>query len=516
MNKLLRSSAFTLAFSYVAFGIAALVLFAAPLWYAWQVTIQESRTEVLRADIQRLSEVFRREDAPGLAAFIDNRVGMQIPGERILLLTDSNLQRLAGNLPEWPGGIPREPGTYTLPVNLSGRQTRAMFVHTVLPGGYNLLVGRDQSLFASLAPRFWYGLAAAVAVLSIAGALGGLMIRRAVLVRVDGIRQTVLAIVQGDWGHRLPTRTTSDELDTLSRTINGMLDQIEQLLHGVRDVSNSIAHDLRTPLAELRSRLEELSLTRPGPDETFAEVDGAVADVDRVIRIFNALLRLAEIDMGMRRSGFVPVSAADIARQAVDFYLPAAELKGISLSYGGKGPADISGDPVLLAQALGNLIDNALKYTSDGGLISVEVQTLADGKVWISVADDGPGIPDEEKPKVPTRFYRGDASRGTPGVGLGLTLVESVAKLHGGVLELADNNPGLRVHMVIPGQAAGGLQSARAQPGAVAEPPGVTGSAAVAGASTAAGQHTPAGTSEVAGPPGAPEAAHSLRIRSVS
>jgi hypothetical protein len=171
---------------------------------------------------------------------------------------------------------------------------------------------------------------------------------------------------------------------------------------------------------------------------------------------------------------------------------------------------------VLLAQALGNLIDNALKYTSDGGLISVEVQTLADGKVWISVADDGPGIPDEAKPKVPTRFYRGDASRGTPGVGLGLTLVESVAKLHGGVLELADNNPGLRVHMVIPGQAAGGLQSARAQPGAVAEPPGVTGSAAVAGASTAAGQHTPAGTSEVAGPPGAPEAAHSLRIRSVS
>jgi signal transduction histidine kinase len=241
-----------------------------------------------------------------------------------------------------------------------------------------------------------------------------------------------------------------------------------------------------------------------------------VADVDRVIRIFNALLRLAEIDTGMRRSGFVPVSAADIARQAVDFYLPAAELKGISLSYGGKGPADISGDPVLLAQALGNLIDNALKYTSDGGLISVEVQTLADGNVWISVADDGPGIADEEKPKVPTRFYRGDASRGTPGVGLGLTLVESVAKLHGGVLELADNNPGLRVHMIIPAQAAGALKSARPQPGAVVEPPAVTGSAAVVGPAAAAGQHTPAGAPEVTVPSGAAEAAHNLRIRSVS
>jgi len=513
MNKLLRSSAFALAFSYVAFGIAALVLFAAPLWYAWQVTIQESRTEVLRADIQRLSEVFHREGAPGLASFIDNRVGMQIPGERLLLLTDATLHRLAGNLSQWPGGIPPEPGTYTLPVNLSGRQTHAMFVHTVLPGGYNLLVGRDLSLFASLAPRFWYGLAAAVAVLSIAGALGGLMIRRAVLVRVDGIRQTVLAIVQGDWSHRLPTKTASDELDTLSGTINGMLDQIEQLLHGVRDVSNSIAHDLRTPLAELRSRLEELSLTRPGPEETFAQIEGAVADVDRVIRIFNALLRLAEIDTGMRRSGFVPVSAADIARQAVDFYLPAAELKGISLSFRGNGLADISGDPVLLAQAIGNLIDNALKYTSDGGLITVEVQSQADGNVWITVADDGPGIPDEEKPKVSTRFYRGDASRGTPGVGLGLTLVASVAKVHGGALELADNNPGLRANMIIPAQppgATGALLSTRAQPAAPAE--------STAGMDPSAGTGPPAAAepSEVAVPPGAAPAAHNLRIRSVS
>src|SRR5512140_1717301 len=114
MNKLLRSSAFTLAFGYVAFGIAALVLFAAPLWYAWQVTIQDSRTEVLRADTQRLSEVFRREGATGLAAFIDNRVSMQIPGERILLLTDPGLNRVAGNLPRWPSVIPPTSGIYVL------------------------------------------------------------------------------------------------------------------------------------------------------------------------------------------------------------------------------------------------------------------------------------------------------------------------------------------------------------------------------------------------------------------
>jgi signal transduction histidine kinase len=237
-----------------------------------------------------------------------------------------------------------------------------------------------------------------------------------------------------------------------------MLDQIEQLINGIRNVSNSIAHDLRTPLAELRSRLEELSLTRPNTEETFAEVDGAVADVDRVIRIFNALLRLAEIDTGMRRSGFVQVNANELVAEVVEFYSPAAELKGVTLSFTSNGPVLVSGDPTLLAQAVGNLIDNALKYAGERpttphistvGVVKVEVQSLADSAVEICVADDGPGIPDTEKPKVAQRFYRGDTSRGTPGVGLGLSLVQAVAKLHGGTLELTDNHPGLRARMVI-------------------------------------------------------------------
>jgi signal transduction histidine kinase len=504
MNKFLRSSAFTLAFGYVAFGIAALILFAAPLWYAYYVTLQDARREGLRTDSQRLTEIFRRQGVSGLSTYIDNRVGMQIPGERILLFADSTLHPLSGNLPSWPASVPAESGEYDLPITLSGSNTRAMFVENELPGGYRLLVGRDQALFAPLAARFWFGLAAAIAVLSIAGVVGGLMIRRAVLMRVDGIHNTVQAIVRGDWSHRLPTKAASDELNTLSMTINGMLDQIEQLLHGVRDVSNSIAHDLRTPLAELRSRLEELSLTRPEAEETFAEIDGAVVDVDRVILIFNALLRLAEIDTGMRRSGFVPVNAADVARQAVDFYLPAAELKGVTLSYRGTGPGHLSGDPVLLAQAIGNLIDNALKYTSAGGAISVEVHELADSSVQITVADDGPGIPDEEKPKVSARFYRGDASRGTPGVGLGLTLVASVAKVHSGALELGDNHPGLRATMVIAAQTAGALPTvlASADPAEAGEN-AVTGAANVGATSAHGGSRAAAD-------------AHNLRIRSVS
>ena len=449
MSKVIRSTTFALSFGYIAFGVVALVLFAAPLWYAWQVTMEDGRSDILHADTQRLTDVFHREGATGLKTFIDARVGMQLPAERILLLADGSLHRIAGNLTQWPATVPAQPGMYTVTLDLSGNPTESVVVRTALPGGYNLLVGRDVAKFAPLTRHFWSGLAGALVVLSIAGVLGGVMIRRAILARIHSIRQTVLAIVQGDLSHRLPSLSSGDELETLSHTINGMLDQIEQLINGIRDVSNSIAHDLRTPLAELRSRLEELSLTRPSDEETFAEIDGAVADVDRVIRIFNALLRLAEIDTGMRRSGFVQVNANELAAEVVEFYSPAAEVKGVTLSFVSNGPMLVSGDPTLLAQAVGNLIDNALKYAGEQGLVNVEVQHRSDGLVEICVADGGPGIPDTEKPKVTQRFYRGDTSRGTPGVGLGLSLVQAVAKLHGGTLELIDNHPGLRARMIV-------------------------------------------------------------------
>jgi signal transduction histidine kinase len=451
---MIRSSALSLALGYVALGLTALVLFAAPLWYAWQVTIQDGRAEILQADAQRLTDIYKRDGADAVKTFIDTRVSMQIAGERILLLTDASLHPLAGNLHAWPATVPQTPGNYTIPVkgNNGDQQT---LVHVAILGSDYLLVGRDNALFQPLQTRFWYGLSAAVAVLCIAGLLVGLITRRALMSRVHSIRQTVSAIIHGDLKHRLPTHLNDDELNTLSLTINGMLDQIELLVHGVRNVSNSIAHDLRTPLAELRSRLEELSLIRPSTEETYAEIDGAVADVDRVIRIFDALLRLAEIDAGMRRSGFVSLDVSDLAANAVEFYEPAAELKDIDLRMRSNGPLLVSADPVLLAQALSNLIDNALKYAPQRGSIEVAVQKLDDLRAEISVSDNGPGIDDEEKTKVMQRFYRGDASRGTPGVGLGLSLVQAVAKLHGSTLELRDNGPGLRVVMTVPIEPSG-------------------------------------------------------------
>jgi len=229
-------------------------------------------------------------------------------------------------------------------------------------------------------------------------------------------------------------------------------DALIEVLNGVRNVSNAIAHDLRTPLTELRARLEVLilGLRKKGDEDTLSQLEVAMADVDRVIGIFNALLRLAEIDAGVRRSGFVESDVVTILSDAVEFYQPVAELRGISLSLLLCSQSEVLAvvDPLLLAQAIGNLIDNALKYAQENGEVEVSLCEREE-RVDITVSDDGPGIPAAERTKVTERFYRGDRSRGTPGVGLGLALVKAVATLHRGSLDFADNEPGLAATMSI-------------------------------------------------------------------
>jgi len=449
MIRLLRFSARNLGLGYIVLGIAVLALFATPLLFAWRHNIDTARIASLHEDSQRMEDIFQEDGPDALASAIEAEVGRRLATGRLVLFTDDSLLRIAGNLPAWPPAVPKSSGTYTLTINLGGSSIQAVLMGSTLPGGYNLLVGRDITRFRDLESLFWYGLAGASGTIVLLGVFGGWQIRRVLLSEVNGISQTASAIVEGDLSRRLPTNGGRDELDMLAQTVNRMLEQIEQLVHGVRNVSNAIAHDLRTPLAELRSRLEELSVTRPSPGETFAEIETAVADVDRVIGIFNALLRLAEIDTGARRSGFVQVDLAKIASEAAEFYQPVAEIKGITLTFTSSSELAVAGDPLLLAQAIGNLIDNALKFAQEKGTITVQAVERSDGTNEVAVADDGPGIPDDEKPKVTERFYRGDASRGTPGVGLGLSLVAAVAKLHGGVLELTDNHPGLRATLLM-------------------------------------------------------------------
>ena len=229
--------------------------------------------------------------------------------------------------------------------------------------------------------------------------------------------------------------------------------ELVESIDGVRHVSNAIAHDLRTPLAALRARLEAVLTDGLPPQEVLAQVEAALGDVDGVIDIFNALMRLAEIDAGVRRSGFVALDVGHLAGEALEFYLPVAELRGISLELDLAAGASLAahGDPQLLAQAVGNLLDNAIKFSGAGGTVQVTASHAAGEEgMAIAVRDQGPGIADADKPKVVQRFYRGDRSRATPGAGLGLALVAAVARLHGGRLELRDNLPGLAaiLHLV--------------------------------------------------------------------
>jgi signal transduction histidine kinase len=445
-----RFSALTVALAYVAVSLTVLLLFAIPIQYAWHEVVEERSTERLRDDAQRLQNVLQRHGVESMKAVIDAMVEAQPLGdEKFILLADQSWAPVAGNLPSWPRGIPLSNGTYALSLNLGKRSIPAIFVKTTLPDGTHLIVGRNTSKYKTVDMLFWLALTGAGGTVLVFAALGGLLIRRALLAEVHGISQTVSAIVAGDLSRRLPKRGDANELDILAQTVNRLLDQIELLIQGVRNVSNAIAHDLRTPLTELRSRLEELGVERPPPARTFLEIEEAVGDVDRVIAIFNALLRLAEIDNGARRSGFVVVDIAKVVGDAVDFYQPLAELKGIAISFQSAEGITASGDPLLLAQAIGNLIDNSLKYAVKGIRVNVARTERTDLTTTITVSDDGPGIPDVEKTKVIERFYRGDASRGTPGVGLGLSLVAAVAKLHGGELIFTDARPGLNATLLM-------------------------------------------------------------------
>lgn len=446
---LLRLSARNLALAYVLASLLVLAAFATPLWFAWRSTIDARRIELLQEDERRLVDIFETQGPEALRATLERRVTRGRTLDNFYVFADASHQRLAGNLPEWPASVPEKPGRYRVQVSSGGAARQAFVIFRELPGGYHLLVGGDNTPFRRMEGLFWWGLAASSAGILLLGALAAWAIRRELLARVQRVGQTASAIVAGDLAQRLPAEG-DDELELLSRTVNRMLDQIENLIGGVRNVSNAIAHDLRTPLAELRTRLEEISMSRLSREELAAELESAVGDVDRVIAIFNALLRLAEVDSGVRRSGFARVELDRVAREAMEFYEPVAEEKRITLEARLDAGLPVSGDAVLLSQAIGNLLDNAIKYAPGGSTIAIEGVRRTD-TVELTVADRGPGIADAEKPKVVERFYRGDASRGvTPGIGLGLALVAAAARLHGGLLRLSDNRPGLRASLLLP------------------------------------------------------------------
>jgi signal transduction histidine kinase len=448
MIKLLRSVSVRLALGYAGVFIASSLVLVGLLW--WQTTgyLDRETDAVILANKRAVGDRLRDFGLSGAMETIQDRITSG-DKEAIYLLVNPAFEPLAGNLNAWPAEVGYQTGWSDVTMLNTGHRHATRLLNVSLPGGFHLLIGRDVEEREQVRALILNGLAWATFATLLIAIMGAIVARRALSVRIDLIRRTATAIVEGDWGQRIPEGASGDEFDQLSRTINHMLEQLQSLLEGVRNVSNAVAHDLRTPLAEARTRLEDV--LRRGPcEDVAAGVEQAVNDIDRVIAMSNALLRLAEIDSGVRRSGFQEVELKEIAMEVIELYQPIANEKKIALTVELAAAPMVNGDPFLLAQAIGNLIDNAVKYTPLDGAIDVEIAPRAAGEIAITVTDNGPGIPDAEKERVTGRFYRGDASRGTSGVGLGLSVVAAVARLHGGALILTDNNPGLAASILLP------------------------------------------------------------------
>jgi signal transduction histidine kinase len=453
LRRLLETSTFRLALIYLAsFGISSLALLGF-LYYETAGFMARQTDETIQAEITGLAEQYRAEGISRLRDVIELRSG-QPHRSSVYLLIDPRGRHLAGNLPHWPDVQPGPDGrlNFAMDVTSDGetvQHRRARAASFLLPGGFGLLVGRDVEDRLQIEAQIRRTLGWGLALTLLLGLAGGFLMSRGMLGRVDAINRTTRRIMAGDLSQRIALKGSRDEFDQLAANLNAMLDQIERLLGGMRQVTDNIAHDLRTPLNRLRSRIEVALLQQPGRAEIRALLEATLADAQAMIATFNALLDIARAEAGSERGGFEEVDLTALGRDLADLYRPVAEDKQLKFEYHCVPGLAMRANRHLLAQALANLLDNAVKYTPPGGGVRLDVGRGASGPV-IAVTDSGPGIPEADRARVLQRFVRLDATRSTPGSGLGLSLVDAVAKLHGAELMLTDNRPGLKVSLAFP------------------------------------------------------------------
>ena len=452
---LLRTTTFRVALLYLGLFLASVLVILGLIYWFTAGFIERQTDETIAAEIAGLREQYRQRRLPGLIEVVNARSA--VPRTNTLyLVTTPTFAPLAGNLSDWPDAKPDADGWIEFeiadaPDEPGGGSHEARAVVFTLPGGYHLLVGRDTMERRHFQDRVLISLAWALLLTVGLGAAGGVLISRNVMHRIDAINQTTRQIMSGALQERMAVANNGDELDQLASNLNAMLDQIEHLMVGMRQVTDSVAHDLRTPLTRLRSRLEITLVEAGTEDEYRAAIREAISEADRLLGIFGALLSIAEAEAGTMQRGFQKVSLSDLARQMADLYEPAAEEAGLSFVSDIRAEPIALGNQQLLAQAIANLLDNALKYTPAGGCVTLTVKgPEGERGACVSVADTGPGIPAEQRESVLRRFVRLEASRSSPGNGLGLSLVDAVARLHGARLEMDDNNPGLIVSLVFP------------------------------------------------------------------
>jgi signal transduction histidine kinase len=472
LGKLFRTTAFRLTLAY----LLLFAFFAAALlgYFAWNTNrlINDQITTTVNAEMSELSELYQRRGLRGIVFAIENRALR--PGANLYLITTPAGQSVAGNVSSLAPGAMASTGWSETPYRRlddpDSSNHRALVKVEQLSSGFRLLIGHDLEERRRLFDIVGDAAKWSVLIVVVLGLGGGIFVSRRVLRKIDAITGTTQRIMAGDLSGRLPVGRSGDELDRLAENLNTMLERIEALMSGLKEVSDNIAHDLKTPLTRLRNRAEE-ALARAGNEAEYrAALESTIEESDGLIRTFNALLMIARAESGQARDNMTVFDAAEVAAGIHELYEPLAEDADLTLKVE-TSVAPLHGNRELISQALANLVENAIKYgkpeTGNGAVtpeILIEARREGD-QVLLSVADHGPGIPEADRKHATERFVRLEASRTLPGSGLGLSLASAVATLHGGGLRLDDNNPGLRVTLVLPaatGEALAG-QSANVQ-----------------------------------------------------
>jgi signal transduction histidine kinase len=455
-GNLFRTTAFKLSLFYLA--VFAITIFLTLGYVAWNANrlVHAQMISTIDAEITGLAEQFERGGTRRLVGVVNRR--SRSPGASLYLIATREGRPIAGNVEALSPELLARVGQHNIEYERVGDDGRPARVHRAivriyhLPGGSRLLVGRDieeqQRLGEIIRRAFGWSLL----LVGVFGGLGGWMVSKRMLKRVEDMTATTQSIMAGDLDGRLAIKGTGDELDRLALNLNAMLDRINELMNGMRQVSDNIAHDLKTPLTRLRNRADEALRSAENPEELRAALESAIEESDNLIRVFNALLMIARLEAGNAIDLTAEWDAAEIVSGVVELYEAVAEEAGIPLQAEIEPDLPIHGSRELLGQALANLIDNAIKYGASpegskqgGGNRGAPIQITArrsDDRILITVADRGPGIPEADRERVRERFVRLENSRTRPGFGLGLSLVNAVARLHEGVFRIDDNPSG--------------------------------------------------------------------------
>lgn len=461
-----RTSTVRLTATFIAIFIVFAILLMAFIGWQSSVQIQRQQTDDIDREIRQFQRIETNQGIRALA-FAVNRLSSQ-PGPGIYFLGDAAGLYLLGNVTDVPAEVVINPGVYSFDyerpnplgddVAEEGRSRRqsegiAVVRSIELVNGMRLVVGRDvverRGYSAIILQSFMVGVAGIVLFSLIAG---GITARR-VLRRIDTIQQTSTKIMSGNLSERVPVTKRNDEFDALATNLNAMLDRIEQLLQGLKEVTDNVAHDLKTPLTRLRNQAEAALRDTASVETREQALETVIAESDRLIQTFNALLMIARVEAGAPSGALSEINISEIVADVAELYGPVAEDEGIAVETRIAEDVTLKANRELIGQAMVNLLENAMKYArpEDGisGRIDVSLNNEAD-RVCISVADNGPGIPDGERKRVLERFVRLEKSRSEPGSGLGLSLVNAVARLHGGTFRIEDNAPGVRAVLEFP------------------------------------------------------------------